>query len=156
MMKHITLFSLIVTHGSAVQWKGYLTPDSIPNSGKNWITLDNGIEFQPGEDVDPRIEHVRRLWGTTSNKMDTPVFVDGTDTYYNDYAQAWRLLGMYMDCHYCANGGTEATCIQNGKSPSCQRFLLWAAVSFNSSLIFHRYHDTFFLTGPLAPLMLMI
>lgn len=132
MMKAITfLFLFTVTQGSAVSWKGFfLTPEDIPNSGKDWITLDNGIEFQPGEDVDPRVEHVRRLWGTSnSNNMDHPVFVDGTETYYNDYAQAWRLLGMYMDCHYCANGGTEAACIQNGKSSSCQRFLLWAAVS---------------------------
>ena len=26
-------------------------------------------------------------------------FIDGSSTYYNDYAQAWRLLGFHTDCN---------------------------------------------------------
>jgi hypothetical protein len=67
----------------------------------------------------------------------TRLFVDGSgDTYYDPYAQAWRLLGFYKDCNACVNNGGEnananannlADCIQQGTT--CQRYALWAAVS---------------------------
>jgi hypothetical protein len=44
--------------------------------------------------------------------------VDTTETVYADEAQAWRMLGLYMDC--------EA---QDDGTSICQRYLLWAAVS---------------------------
>lgn len=127
-MKTVLILPLAATVASAVQLKGYLPKENIPSSGKEWVTLENGVEFQPGEDVDPRLEHVRKLWSSNS-KMDESVFVDGTETYYDEYAQAWRLLGFYIDCKHCDDGGNEASCVQAGQEPVCQRYLLWAAVS---------------------------
>jgi hypothetical protein len=113
---------------SAAQLNGYLTADSIPSSGKDWYTLENGVEFQPSDNADLRVEHARRLWGN-SKRQDDPIFLDGSETYYDAYAQAWRLLGFYIDCNQCGNGNSETECIQAGEQTYCQRFLLWAAVS---------------------------
>lgn len=44
--------------------------------------------------------------------------VDTTESYYSEEAQAWRMLGLYMDCE-----------TQDDGSSLCQRYLLWAAVS---------------------------
>lgn len=43
---------------------------------------------------------------------------DSTETYYSEDAQAWRMLGLYMDCAK-----------QDDGTSLCERFLLWAAVS---------------------------
>jgi hypothetical protein len=128
-MKNVLLLSLSATLVSAVQLKGYLSKGNIPSSGKEWVTLDNGVEFQPSEDVEPHLDHVRKLWSSTGNTDDS-VFADGTETYYDEYAQAWRLLGFYIDCNHCdEDGSNEASCVQKGEEPVCQRYLLWAAVS---------------------------
>jgi hypothetical protein len=108
--------------------KGYLTAEDIPSSGKDWYTLENGVEFQPSDDADLRLEHARKLWGS-SKKQDDPIFLDGSETYYDANAQAWRLLGFYIDCNHCDDGLNEAACIQAGQQTTCQRYLLWAAVS---------------------------
>lgn len=113
---------------NAVQLKGYLSKDDIPSSGKDWYTLDNGVEFQPSDNVDPRVEHVRKLWGN-SNAQDDPIFVDGSETKYDENAQAWRLLGFYVDCNHCDDANNEAECLAAGEKTYCQRYLLWAAVS---------------------------
>lgn len=44
------------------------------------------------------------------------------ETIYAEEAQAWRMLGVYMDCE----GQDDGTTV-------CQRFLLWAAVRSPSS-----------------------
>jgi hypothetical protein len=129
-MKTLMILPLSATLASAVQLKGYLPKENIPASSKEWVTLDNGVEFQPSEDVDPRLDHVRKLWGS-NGKMDDPAFVDGTETYYDEFAQAWRLLGFYIDCNHCDDGSNEASCVQQGQEPVCQRYLLWAAVSYH-------------------------
>lgn len=43
--------------------------------------------------------------------------VDTTSTFYAEEAQAWRMLGVYMDCEPQEDGTSV-----------CERFLLWAAV----------------------------
>lgn len=55
-------------------------------------------------------------------------FVDGQETQYNDYAQAWRYMGLYIDCEANAQNDqrrVEEQQAQNG----CKRSLLWGAVS---------------------------
>ena len=126
-----TAFLLLLTVSTivnAAHLKGYLTAEDIPSSSKDWYTLENGVEFQPSDDTDVRLEHARKLWGT-SKKQDDPIFLDGSETYYDANAQAWRLLGFYIDCNHCQDGSNEAACIQAGQQTTCQRFLLWAAVS---------------------------
>jgi hypothetical protein len=115
--------------------------DELPNTGREWVTLDNGIEFQPGSDLDPRLEHARELWGqtesSTSFQDDNPfgkIFVDGTETYYDEYSQAWRYLGFYIDCDAvptCNNDDDlEEDCDERRlDGEGCMRFLMWAAVS---------------------------
>jgi len=65
-------------------------------------------------------------------------FIYAGETYYNDYAQAWRLLGFYVDCNAPYNNNNECdwgnddndNADENGEQQQpCQRFLLWAAVS---------------------------
>ncbi|KAG7340905.1 polymorphic outer membrane domain containing protein [Nitzschia inconspicua] len=48
------------------------------------------------------------------------LFVDGTETYYDENAQAWRLLGFYQDCDTKNSN-------QEDNAQECQRYLLWAA-----------------------------
>lgn len=125
-------FGLLATTVSAGKLKGYMSKSSIPSSGKEWISLENGVEFQPGTEANLSAAGVRKLWGSGKSSERT-IFADGTETFYDDYAQAWRLLGFYVDCDFCADesNSNAAYCIQQGQQTTCQRFLLWAAVSIN-------------------------
>jgi hypothetical protein len=132
-MKCLLSLPFIACLASAAQLKGVLKKTDLPSSGKEWVTLDNGVEFQAGADIDPRLDHVRKLW--SKNTQDGELFVDGTETYYDENSQAWRLLGFYVDCDHCADENNvnynQAYCIQEGAQQTCQRFLMWAAVSNN-------------------------
>jgi len=82
--------------------------DQLPDTGEEWQTLSNGIQVQPASNLSPLAqEHLRRLTSTGSNGTDwetsayEKMFVDGAETYYDEYAQAWRALGFYIDCDYC-------------------------------------------------------
>jgi len=93
----------------------------MPNTGEQWTTLRNGMEFQPAANLSPLAkEHLRQLTenADTQGSFQT-MFVDGTETYYDEYSQAWRALGFYIDCDYQG---------EDGSSSGCQRFMLWAAV----------------------------
>ena len=84
--------------------------------------------------MDPRIEHVRKLW--SGNQYLDPyheVFIDGGETFYDEYSQAWRALGFYIDCD-----ANEADYYEEDRRRSlegedqqggCLRYMLWAAVS---------------------------
>ena len=128
-----------------------------PDTGKNWITLDNGVQFQPG-DLDPNDPKVRAATEDARNRMldsatnsgntDNPYeqqFIDGDETYYDPYSQAWRLLGFYIDCNlldgsihsiyynYYTNNADNHYYNPDFNEinlQACQRYLLWAAVSF--------------------------
>lgn len=124
--------------------------NELPHTGQQWITLDNheggGIEFLPADDfaqsqfdVDYLVqEHHARKLAASKNYLSgyANQFVDGAGSYYNDYAQAWRLLGFYIDCNAPFNNNNE--CYDEGgggggrdgdDGAACQRYLLWAAVS---------------------------
>lgn len=133
--------------------QGLLNKNDIPDSGRDWISFANGVEFQPGADTDVRLENLRRHLGysstTTTNNgqaMQQP-YVDGSETYYDEYAQAWRALGWYIDCSSCGgddhnnnndNANGLGSCVgagegggggnNNDNTAGCQRYLLWAAV----------------------------
>lgn len=51
------------------------------------------------------------------------LFVDGAETYYSAYAQAWRYVGYYVDC----NADEEERRRLGGDEGGCVRYLLWAA-----------------------------
>ena len=126
-----------------IELQGFL--DELPTTGREWMTLENGVEFQPAEDFDMynfdlidesahhhHHHHHHRQLKQRQRATYESQFVDGAGTYYNDYAQAWRLLGFYIDCNAPFNNANEC----NGDYDSgddaesaCQRILLWAAVS---------------------------
>ena len=147
----------------------YNEHNAIPlDSGRDWITLPNGMEYQPGpiedEVNDVRMANIRaRSLGYTSNNyndgyqrgayndrksnnynqgdanaMTTP-YIDGSESYYDEYAQAWRVLGWYIDCDsmfmsrvnaynngYNNNNNQDAD--KDDNDIGCQRYLLWASV----------------------------
>lgn len=106
-----------------------------------WTTLQDGTEFQPasGELSPLAQEHLRRLTSSEYMSEESPyykLFADGAETYYDDYAQAWRALGWYIDCDYCDdndgcwwNQGDDEDGGGDNRNSGCRRFLLWAAVS---------------------------
>lgn len=76
-------------------------------------------------------EHANANFDTSMSE----IYVDGAETIYDDYAQAWRVLGFYIDCEATSGeaeeGGAEQNDQNNGNMVGgCQRYLLWAAVSF--------------------------
>ena len=141
-MKFPIITLSIVTGASATSMTGGIfTKDNVPNTGREWVTLDNGYQFQPAGNMDPPMEFVRKLTQKTSTFQANPyasIFVDGTETHYDEYAQAWRALGFYIDCDSCVygnnnqdhNNDNHVACVgDKNYEAGCQRFLLWAAVS---------------------------
>ena len=147
--------------------RGLLDKDNLPTTGQEWISLpDDGsgrsrIEYQPNDfadESDPdtarhlRAVRDRFLLDGAGRDRYSKQFIDGGETYYDEYAQAWRLLGFYIDCdspyQYQSDcwgsddkdgeGGGEDR--ENGQEVqydedgnivrNCVRYLLWAAVSF--------------------------
>ena len=134
--------------------KGLLDKNNLPTTGQDWISLGDksgsGLEYQPNDFNDEDPETARRLrairdrtllsWGT---KDYSTQFIDGGETYYDEYSQAWRLLGFYIDCDSpyedeggCGGGGggdnDQQDVDANGNPVKhCVRYLLWAAVSKN-------------------------
>ncbi len=119
-----------------------LSKENMPSStGEQWQTGKNGVEFQPAEKLSPLAqEHLRRLTGRDRNFKAAYAndMLDGAETYYDEYAQAWRALGMYIDCDACDEENTGG-CVQgydedrrlsgDDASVLCARYMLWAAVS---------------------------
>ncbi len=108
--------------------KQKLMAKALPDTGEPWTSLPNGIEYQPAANLSPLAQkHLRRL---TEDEMSVGIFekmfVDGAETYYDEYAQAWRALGFYIDCDYQGDGHRRE--LQEGEGSGCQRFMLWAAV----------------------------
>jgi len=144
------------------------------NEGKNWMSLEEGIEFIPLLNVDEEampgsnninrdtdlqyVKHPTRTspQGTTSqqqgrklnteqsrklNEDQTTGGYDENNAYsvqpfipglgkYDEYAQAWRLLGFMIDCNevtedddYAQDNGSN----DGGTEEGCTRYLLWAA-----------------------------
>ena len=138
--------------------KGLLDKNNLPTTGQDWISLGDksasGLEYQPNDFDDEDPETARRLrairdralfsWGGNDYSKQ---FIDGGETYYDEYSQAWRLLGFYIDCESpseregdCGGGGgaennQEEEAMQYDeygnviKTKNCVRYLLWAAVS---------------------------
>lgn len=97
---------------------------NVPSTGQPWTSLTDGTEFQPAspsENAHAVRRAQQRYFGFGSGSQ-LP-YVDGSETYYDDYAQAWRLLGFYIDCN--VNQQQD----DGGSGYGCQRYLLWAAVS---------------------------
>lgn len=127
-MRNISLFVLAFAAADALG--GPSEPTIFPD--ENWVSLSSTTEFLPapsGSSQELR-QAQRRFLGYADS------FVDG-NTYYDEYSQAWRVLGWYIDCSEyssqrmvrrlenanqddAGNNGAESTL-------QCERYLLWAA-----------------------------
>jgi hypothetical protein len=120
---------------------------------KEWMSLTESVDFMPSNN-----EHSSFLRNAQKRLLNyyRDEFVDGLETQYDDYAQAWRYLGLYVDCSVYADNkrrfleeaeaqddnvadeaaaddvaeeaAEEEEVVDDGKT--CKRYLLWAAVSF--------------------------
>ncbi len=77
---------------------------------------------------DPHMEREESRW-LWNNKKDMNNFADLSD-YYDPWAQAYRMLGIYIECngvgeqrYYYYNNNN------NDDNQGCKRWVLWAAVS---------------------------
>jgi hypothetical protein len=69
------------------------------------------------------------------------LFANSDSTYYDGYQQAWRYLGWYVKCGYPSDRYDDSGSHDSHDSHDnqrwegnnyCQRYLIWAAVSFSS------------------------
>ena len=49
------------------------------------------------------------------------------DTDYDGYQQAWRILGVYVDCSNYINSASVSSNNNNNNNHGCQRYLVWAS-----------------------------
>jgi hypothetical protein len=126
----LLLSSAVSIGGASID--GMLRKSKIPSTGQEWVSVAPGAEVQVADfssetpQTAARMRNTlnRMLSGTSERQGDyNTIFLDGTQTYYDEYAQAWRLLGMYIDCDAVLTDDHEDE-YQTG----CFRYLLWAAV----------------------------
>lgn len=130
----------------------YIRPQDLPVKDPNaWMSIDKNVEFIP---VDPNGSNVfhppqqpllRNLGDNgdddgvnkealyqqevVSKVYSVQPFVEGMEE-YDEYQQAWRLLGFMIDCHsYDADYDDEGGSGDELTGEGCHRFVLWAAVS---------------------------
>lgn len=129
---------------------GFMLKSEAPDTGEEWKSIHETLEFQISSDFDHEDEKMkntlrlllegdqdsmpakRRMDYDYSAYSDTAIFLDGQETYYEAYSQAWRYMGFYVDCNPSSYGDRRR--LEDG-SGTCQRYLLWAAVSLFSLFI---------------------
>ena len=127
----LLLTTLLALIASAMASSTILSKEDLPNG--DWVSLHDGSgEFQlaePTKNVSPEkaaaLRAVQRRFLGYKDQL-----VDGFETYYDEYSQAWRLLGFYIDCNVVENGYSERRQLQDQdqETSACERYLLWAAV----------------------------
>jgi hypothetical protein len=134
MVNSISRVAVLLSVVQAVLAGGRLHKSKLPSTGEDWIDMPEGASFQPATTLDQEKavslrNAQRRFLGYDQQ------FVDGTETYYDDYAQAWRLIGFYIDCNaeeYEQEADDRRKLEdEDGEGEACERYLLWAAVSSN-------------------------
>jgi hypothetical protein len=123
--------------------------NNYPVSSEQWMSVSKTMSFQPAEGWNQNVIRQRRFLSYFEDS-----FADGMETQYNDYAQAWRLLGFFTECQSVAvaqrrkledngedvaegddqQGDEEQNDEENAADYAsyCKRYLLWAAVSSDS------------------------
>lgn len=105
------------------------TLTGITEANSEWMSLTNGVEVKVADAS--HIQNpgrVRRLRDAQQRFLSSnsagQYFADSAGTYYDEYAQFWRLLGFYVDCNVAEDNRRRR--LEDGSSP-CERYLLWAA-----------------------------
>jgi len=124
--------------------KHTLTSDSI-----NWMSVNENVEFLPllnnksvvqrrMEDVDQQQDddaYTASSTGTTTGAHDNSdpyshqPFIEGLGD-YDEMAQAWRMLGLMVDCQHKAvedDDYHQSGSGDQGTDDGCSRWILWAA-----------------------------
>jgi len=115
------------------------------NAEEKWQSLNQDVEFIPADGIDKRVvqrfleqgnyysEATEAPYGGMSGMDDiynVEPFAYGVDE-YDEYQQAWRLMGFIVDCNpmvdddYYANDGSGSG--DQGTEDGCARYVLWAA-----------------------------
>ena len=141
-----------------VKTKDYSAPTSEEkerkNNNDNWMSITEDVEFMPllntknnkattrgrtlEYDASSQSTSTTTTTTTGAHSYNDPFsiqpFVEGMSN-YDEYQQAWRLLGFMIDCNTHVNGDDD----DDGKSQhsgdeeitdeGCARYVIWAAVS---------------------------
>ena len=120
---------------------------------KEWMSITKSVDYMPASNSE-NSSFLRKAQNRLLNYYKDE-FVDGLETQYDEYAQAWRYLGLFVDCNVYANNQrreleeveaeeedvaeeeqaeeevVQEEVVDDGKV--CKRYLLWAAVSLIAS-----------------------
>jgi len=113
-----------------------LVDASGPSSSTDWISLAPDLSFlrinnDAKFDVTTDQILTRNLKSSDSNS-DNCAFLDSNEE-YPEYAVAWRMLGLSMDCDYAGNRRRR---LEGGDDQGCTRVLLYAVVGCNKEFVF--------------------
>jgi hypothetical protein len=129
--------------------------EDLPIHDQRWQSLNPDVEFIPAEGIDPQLwqrfldqaegeESESATNAGMSSKMTSIYNVESFahgGVEYDEYQQAWRLLGFIIDCNpmvdddYYAGGGSGSG--DKGTQDGCARYVLWAAVRLKSACLAH-------------------
>lgn len=143
-MKFLVTAALLVSAVSALK-VDLMNGKNAPSTGQEWVTIGpNGHEAQPGDFSKHPPEMAAKLRATFQRTLEG----DGYKGYdmnfadssveYPDEQQAWRYLGLFVDCNPEANldeengdeeEGRELSGSQDNYDDTCTRYVLYAAVS---------------------------
>jgi hypothetical protein len=104
--------------------------ESVENKGE-WVTLEKGIEFQLNDEEAERNPNLRLAQHRFLYTASRSPYV-AQDAFYSGYQQAWRMLGIYIECDESNMNDNNHRHLQEGEGSeiaTCQRYLMWAAVS---------------------------
>ena len=121
----------------------------IVNAGEKWKSLNQNVDFVPADGIDPEMvgrfleqgNYYEEEEQTDDNRMKGMEFIYDNQPFaygegdYDEYQQAWRLLGFIVDCNPMVDddvydqGGSGDDVTGDG----CARYVLWAAVSSNAT-----------------------
>jgi hypothetical protein len=83
---------------------------TLSSNGQEWVSLSKNVEFLPVSYDSPAADNphapyddasrfLRRAQERVLSKYSSQTFAEGaSESHYSEYATAWRLLGVYIDC----------------------------------------------------------
>ena len=147
------LLALAVSANGLIKFEGLFNNENIPSTGKEWISISKGQEVQPADFSNEKPEVAAKMRATLQRMLTNgndyydydANFVDGSTPYYEDEQQAWRYLGLFIDCNpepelSDDDGNDDDYVNEQGRllegsqdenvNNTCIRYVLWAAVRF--------------------------
>ena len=106
----------------------------IPKSGKlrSMKPDSDSLQSMSRDEVDNVISKNRELWGVSSgistNAYDISTTMADPGAEYDEWQQAYRTLGAFVDCDHSWGGDSHSGDDNNGDR-GCNRWMMWASVS---------------------------